>query len=599
MNKPNSKASRWMGKPLRGNANQVASQTSSNGTAEVPLQSPQEWLAAVKRAAYAHGYMTGVATNFAQDMESYDEEDNHRMVPSSKSMHRLTLRFLNRLSTTFGDGGAWHSPTIGLIREDPEGSIIIIRMWRMSAAGERSDLRDIGSWFASAFLGIHASRYAKAHYEHLEHITFRLWKNRVQAAVTQLGGALSKHQNKIDDLIATMMGLHDEEPQARDTLVGDAVIALRGSMHALTAPSLPAKSSLDYEKRLKVLMLAACKLYYLEGGWVQERLRSTLGTSLANAIYDAVFVLSQPVRSVETFVRFAQAMRVFSRVEFKRGDPTSDDADAVSISTPALEGTCGHPVNSRSGEDHSSKDTYTNSAPDQSNTVLQQSERAAASYLQSCILQKCVPDPRSDAYYSFGFVACQSEDDILKLLNFYKDIFRRAAFREVCVALSKGRIPYLFQRYSSPAAIMGDIPQLGTFLSTPFDKRPSVYRLVQFLRVQEGTDETDPYRVLIRDYGFHLCKGRDQVEVLKNVYRRALKRITVEGLHQACITNTLRGVVSSAGVELDRNQRRLLVNQGPRPDVGFEGITSRFLFDGGLFKREKIGRMRMPLGLDA
>ena len=140
--------------------------------------STQEWFVAVDRAAEAHDYVTGLPTHFAQDMDTYEEEDNCRVVPSIKSMKRLTIRFLTHLAMAFGDGGVWDSATIGLLNENPEGNLAIIRLWRMSASGERSDLLDLLREFAIAFKGIHGSACLKVarHYEDLEEILFRLYK---------------------------------------------------------------------------------------------------------------------------------------------------------------------------------------------------------------------------------------------------------------------------------------------------------------------------------------------------------------------------------------------------------------------------------------
>ncbi|KAL1601635.1 hypothetical protein SLS60_006550 [Paraconiothyrium brasiliense] len=506
-------------------------------------ESLQQWTTRVLRAAQKLGYIMGRPTNLIQDVELDDEVNNYVLKSTAtKALKKLKEEFLTNIALAFGDGGTWTSPTIGYLHEDPSNGVVTIGITRMDGTGECAGLLDTAAKFAVAFTGIHQSAGSKstADYDSLEEIVFRLYRTRLFEAAGQLRSLWRIHAAKLYEVIAMMSGMYDEDIyEARDVDIGDCIIGLNGSIHSLGG-STPTASH-DHDKHLKEIVFESLKLFYVEGGWVQARLRNILGSSLGSGIYNAVLVMVQPTRSVETFLDWA---------------------------------TYHHPA------------------------------KESVVYLRASVLGDRIPDPSSDAYYAFGFVALQDEDKLQKLGGLWKAIFmdspsENAVLVELCQALSEHHVAQFFDRHGW-STFRYELPSIETFFATPPNERTSVYRLVQFIRVEDSTDEgTEPPRVLIRDYGFHLCKQRGEVVALKDVYRKMLSVLKMVDLHQACVRNQLQSAVMAAGVQFESRHRRLLVNQGPRPDVGYERITAPFAFDQGLFKREKIRRMRRNFRPDA
>ncbi|KAF2443888.1 hypothetical protein P171DRAFT_474034 [Karstenula rhodostoma CBS 690.94] len=573
-------------------------------------ESEEGWLRRICDDARKNSYMTGLPTFWAQEMWSYDEDDAHPAPKSAKALDRLKVRFLGHLALAFGERGVWNSPTIAMVREDFQNSTAIIRLSRMSGAGERSDLKDAGTKFAQAFTTIHES-FAREHiseWKDLDEVVFRLYKSRILEAAGNLRTLWWSHQDKIHNTIAKMSGLYDDDGYtSRDDAIGDAIVGLNGSIIAIISarPTVPN----ELETRLKALVLESYKLFQLEGSLIRERLRSVLGSSLADGIYDNIQVLIQPTKSVQTFVRTAQALKGFRTVQFKRGDPSACDCSSpLSSHEVGTASQVGVPASSQAPHDtqhHVDTDDSSSSvSPCSSSTDhekmlsdIHPSIKSAAWHLLAFVLKDRVPEPESEGYYLFGFPACRNEDEIQKLGGLYRAILTSmqtsvaAVLTQVCHAVIKCQLPQVFgeHRWESFRA---ELPYLEGFVTTPTEERATVFRLVQFLR---SKSDSNPPPVLIRDYGFHLCRMREEVEVLKDIYRRTLGRLSVFDLHHACITNTLLETVQGAGILFELKHRRFLKNQGPRPQMGYEKNTLPFQFDQGIFKNKKIKRRGMQL----
>lgn len=574
---------------------------SSKSYKEQRHESECEWLARIYRDAKKHGYLTGTPTPLAQEMVSYDEDDNQPAPKSAKARFLLKTRFLNHLALAFGNHGAWVAPTIGLLREDTENNIVTIRLARSNAKGECPHLSDTTRKFAQAFTRTHAAlSHGQAFQSNdLEEVVLRLYRSRMLEATSQLRTLWRNNQDKIHDTIAKISGLYDDDGQVdRDEIIGDAIIGLNGSMQAVIGPAVPT----DLEVSPENLVNEAHRLFRLEGGLVRERLRNVLGSSLADGIYENIMVLVQPTKSVQTFVRSAQGLGNFRAVEFLRGSPSLQTQTASQAGAPASS-SVPQDAQHHTGTDDELSSVNPNSNSNSTNdeeivTTIDPAVNGAALDLLACVIENCMPDSESEGYYLFGFPACRNDDEIQKLGGLYKAVFTSAqtkiaaVFTEVCHAVMKHQLPQIFDKYGWKS-FRRELPYLEGFVTTPVQERATVFRLVQFLRSES---DTNPPPVLIRDYGFHLCRTREEVEALKGIYQCTLETLTIFKLHNACMKNKLLEDIQAAGVSLDPKHRRFLRNQGPRPELGYQKNTLGFKFDQGLFKHEKIQRRWMQLG---
>lgn len=139
------------------------------------------------------------------------------------------------------------------------------------------------------------------------------------------------------------------------------------------------------------------------------------------------------------------------------------------------------------------------------------------------------------AWYTFGFVAAQDENQERILAGMYAAILQdaqspTAIFRELVKAFETNQLVRLLdiKRYGHFRTL---IPRLESFLCTPAGKRSSVWRLIQYIRTEQYTE---PPAVLKRDYGFQYCRMHHEVDVLKDIYKRILEKCTAKELHEAC-----------------------------------------------------------------
>jgi hypothetical protein len=127
-------------------------------------------------------------------------------------------------------------------------------------------------------------------------------------------------------------------------------------------------------------------------------------------------------------------------------------------------------------------------------------------------------------------------------------------------------------------------PRLEAFLSTPKEKRWTVWRLRIFLL---DTDNTNAPAILQRDYGFKFCRQHEEVLRLKLIYEKMLKKLGPEGLHGACVHGRLYEMAIGEGISVGEGERRLMINNYPKPFVGFENELGLAGYRGALFKKAK------------
>jgi hypothetical protein len=102
---------------------------------------------------------------------------------------------------------------------------------------------------------------------------------------------------------------------------------------------------------------------------------------------------------------------------------------------------------------------------------------------------------------------------------------------------------------------------------------------VQFLRDEASTD---PGVHLQRDYGFKLCKGREDVQRLKEVYAAILQKVGPLRLHQACVDRQLLQLAVNVGVDVGSGDRQAISASSGCGYENSSGLTGR---EGPLFGR--------------
>ena len=497
---------------------------------------------------------------------------------------------------------------MALLREEEQGNKISIRLLRKGDDGTVEDfkLRDLASKIARLLQSIHQlamnndSPQYLLHYEELYQEVFQLYKARMMTVISQLC-RIFKDKDMVDKMISMALGLMDDESRAYDNTLDDQLITLN-----INIKFLPPRDRCTYEDLDKILQVAQ-RLCRLEDGAAQKRLKSIVGASLADSVYEHLKVLKQPSSCTEALVACARACKSFAKVEFDFGMPTMESTNPRS----PLNGAVAIASNQKrryapiTTENCSKEPTRVlNPAqkfldPEDCDTNPESLQPIAKRYafeLTLLVLEGLIPEPRSNLYYIFGFVVCKDDQAVRTLGRNYKYILTMAdecgttVFTKLWQALASDQLWRFFSVYGR-SGIVSEIPNLECFLNTTIDNRSSVYRLIQFLRVKEGTYvDTDPVacggRNLIRDYGFHMCKGREDVEVLKDVYRQAFERFDIFEIHQACVDCCLREKIGTE-IVLDQRSQRLLQNQGPLPDLGYEKIVSNFKLSQGLFKKDR------------
>lgn len=191
--------------------------------------------------------------------------------------------------------------------------------------------------------------------------------------------------------------------------------------------------------------------------------------------------------------------------------------------------------------------------------------------LADTVLRRQLLPTWCDAWYSFGFVTTQSEEEERQLGGLYAAILREAKtptaiFREMLQALETHTLVRLFdiKEYGHFRQLF---PQLEHFLRTPTEKLSSVWRLKHYLRIDRYTE---PAPVLKRDYGYQFCKQHQEVALLNDIYTHILAKSSPKELHGAAIHGRIAEFAQQKGVYVERKHRRLLQNDYGHPSIGFD-----------------------------
>ena len=386
------------------------------------------------------------------------------------------------------------------------------------------------------------------------------------ASIKNAKNVFTKYNAKFSILVTQMLGLEDIEGcvSNRDTEVGDLVIRFRQLVNAYDG-------SIAKNNKLVEFSWAAMRTNDNLARRLRQLLQSAFGTGLFNCIRQ----LGHPLRTIFTIVRAVGSPGTYEDVKVHFGIPhkphgktithkmsrreqhpyqvPSQDVATLSnaIGTPFGE-TCALTNSSPAGEDH---DVDMASA----SPIFVQ---AVGVLVESVLRYKSVP-VGSHAYYHFGFVTCRSKFDEDALCGYYRHFLGANQNPIVLVkmvkALQLGTLSGLLHN-KGEQSLKNSYPSLHSFLTTKLKERPSVYRLIQFIR-DEGNDNAAP--VLKRDYGFRWCKQQHHVTFLKSVYEMILAQAEPMRLHDACRFGRLRELAIEVLGSTNSEINRLLVNDYP------------------------------------
>jgi len=213
------------------------------------------------------------------------------------------------------------------------------------------------------------------------------------------------------------------------------------------------------------------------------------------------------------------------------------------------------------------------------------SKRDSAQLLGAILRGKLLPKS-ANAFHTFGFVTLRNESDERTLGGLYAAVLKECTdppsiFREFMQAVETHTLVDLIKR-KEYSHILAQLPSsLSIFLAAPAAERSTVWRLVQFAADESSTS---PPVYLQRDYGFKMCRQREEVQRLKDVYWALLKTVDPIELHYACVHGRLYRFAKLRGCAIAKDER-LMNNDSPAEHVGFENGKGLESYRGPFFRR--------------
>ena len=427
------------------------------------------------------------------------------------------------------------------------------------------------------------------------------------------------NQDTLDKLVADSFWM-DEDHADFDITLTDKIILLRQDVTNSHSP----------EQVGRLIDIAASILQKIPS--LAVRLQDLLkNAEFSDGLYRSVIALASPKHAFDTFVRTAKTDASLSSIKIHLpplkpskilciSRPRQDMRDAnPSVKSPTrptdpgvtTASTSSLPfspsANSRSGKTSPASPALESSAvsfttgvrhatqsptPQQKSSQLTLPARVAheaVSQLISSIANGHEPDMYTDAYYLFGFVTTTNDEEAQQLGGLYGTILRESpslqpTIEELVKALATNTLVELFDM-KEWGHFRKTFPRLETFLSTPPSERPTVWRLKQF--VTNNTAQ-EPIPCLQRDFGFKLCRQREEVQQVKEFYASVLKGVNIMDLHYACAHGRLPEFTKMKGFNVDQRDQRFLVNDYPAPGVGYDNDLCVAQY-GPLFKKPAKG----------
>ena len=139
----------------------------------------------------------------------------------------------------------------------------------------------------------------------------------------------------------------------------------------------------------------------------------------------------------------------------------------------------------------------------------------------------------SPLWVHFGFCACPTKEDEVKLLWAYQSLSMRCPFSRFCDAYSKHSLVALFHAYEITLFTSPDTPSifyrgLLDVLSVPLEQIKSVWWLKQLANLFPKDADIDlrSFYPLNVQYGFLNCKDKKEAHILMDLYRNFFSSAT-------------------------------------------------------------------------
>jgi hypothetical protein len=445
----------------------------------------------------------------------------------------------------------------------------------------------------------------------------------VHEAIEELKQLFKDHQTMYENLVTTMYGMDDLAGPQMDTELGDKIIGLAQDAHSYNGSM---KEVNDLIEKSQSMMTGIDHLLVRLKGISR---RSTFATEL----HKVIFIISMPLRTFHTLVRAARDTDIFKNVRFTFQPPSSSPKPVQSapkagvningtLQTMRITTEPSSPVEkvtkakttSISSSEVSPSPTLSSTVPTTPETEdismetlmatiqeylpipdrgrpfyqLQPLAKRETVELLLMTLAREIPTPHAGIYHSFGFVTASTEDQCQRIGGLYQCIItgsenqsKQHIFQDLCHAHASSTIPGLFDR-EGYGIFRTTMPHLAEFLSTVPSNRPTVWRLKQYA---EMVDASAPSPCLQRDYGFALCRQREEVSRLKAVYGEMLGCMSPLEIHGACLSGSLYENALDNGVMVPDQDKRFLINRTPSAILGYDDERGTAQFQARFWKR--------------
>lgn len=417
-----------------------------------------------------------------------------------------------------------------------------------------------------------------------------LWKNimnfsckDIHTVILDLRRSFDDNRTLFDEFIKShfSMGISGDT-DSKGYLVGDRILALSQEIRSYN-------NSMEAVSRL---IRIASEI----GAQVLEGLTSLIGeTSFATELSGLIYKLGFPERAYSTLLLAARCAGISEPINFHIELQSSarrlpfaliPASQQVLVQTQKPEKSNHAQDSYQTSTDSTSYPTPATSRSHSPTTDSVQPLDPDVAQLVETVMQDKLLPVHTNAWYVFGFACTGNEETERRLAGLYKALITEAPIsmtHDLQRALHANSLVALFDKnaYSHFRTLA---PYLEVFLNTPPPKRPTVWRLIQFIH---DTHNTEPPACLRRDYGFRFCRQREEVLYLKEIHSALLDKLGPKPLHDACVYGRLRVTALREGVVLPRERgARLLENDFPSPALGFDSEDGLAAYQMPLFKKK-------------